>query len=78
MTLKGLWQSNFKNYLDSNGIRQSWIVEKTGYNKSTISNLYKKGTIPTYQVGYNIAKILGVRMSKLWYLKEDIDEEMRP
>lgn len=68
--------SRFKEYLDGNGIKQSFIVEKTGFNKSTISNLYKNGAIPTYSVGYNIAKILGVRMAELWFEETDIDREI--
>jgi transcriptional regulator with XRE-family HTH domain len=67
--------SNFKDYIDSKGIKQTFISKKVGINKSTMSRIYKDGAIPYYQNAYRIAKVLGVEMEELWYDDEFINYE---
>lgn len=64
--------SKFKETIDNMGIRQSHIVEKAKVNKSTVSNLYKNGAIPTYPVAYKISKVINVPMETMWYDDEFI------
>ncbi|PEU77912.1 transcriptional regulator [Bacillus cereus] len=55
----GKRRTPFGNYLDCRGIKQQWLVERTGLSKSLISDLAnKKERIPTLTSATKIIKTL--------------------
>lgn len=55
----GKKRTPFGEYLDHRGIKQQWLVQKTGLSKSLISDLAnKKDRIPTLTSATKIIRIL--------------------
>lgn len=59
-------KSRVKEIFDQRGIKQSHIVKKYGISATTMSAIYR-GTIPTLQNAYIIAKELGLPIEEIWY-----------
>jgi predicted transcriptional regulator len=68
-------RSKFGKWLDSKGVKQQWLVQKTGISRGAISQLAIDDTrVPTYTNAMKIEKALreidpSVRASRFW----DID-----
>lgn len=48
------------------GRTQTWLTEKAGVNKSTISDIVNGKRIPTLPVAIRIAKSIGVSVEEIW------------
>lgn len=67
-------KSRVKEIFDQRGIKQSHIVKKYGISATTMSAIYR-GTIPTLQNAYIIAKELGLPIEDIWY--DDINKYIK-
>lgn len=67
-------KSRVKEIFDNRGIKQSHIVKKYGISATTMSSIYR-GTIPTLQNAYIIAKELGLPIEEIWY--DDINKYIK-
>ncbi|MDD9312620.1 helix-turn-helix transcriptional regulator [Cytobacillus firmus] len=67
-------KSRLKEVMDERGIKQSHFVKKYGISAKTMSTLYR-GTIPTLQNAYIIAKELGLPIEEIWY--DDINKYIK-
>ncbi|MCL6446015.1 MAG: helix-turn-helix transcriptional regulator [Alicyclobacillus sp.] len=57
--------TNLKLYLVLHGIKQEWLVQKTGLPSATISRIVN-GTTPSLVNALKIARALGVTVEELW------------
>jgi putative transcriptional regulator len=62
-----LMESKLRDVMKEQGRTQNWLSEQVGVNKATISLLINKKSVPTLQVAYRIAKVLGKRIEDIWY-----------
>lgn len=56
-------ENNIKHYLDGRTIQ--WLADKLEMNRNTIAG-YIKGTPPTLDVAYRIAKLLNAKVTEVW------------
>jgi putative transcriptional regulator len=55
-----------KEILDSRGMKQNFVCEKTGLSKTSMSGIVNNRTIPTLPVAYKIAKVLDLKIEEIW------------
>ncbi|MGM0776894.1 MAG: helix-turn-helix transcriptional regulator [Bacillota bacterium] len=67
-------KSRLNEVMNERGIKQSHFVKKYGISAKTMSTLYR-GTIPTLQNAYIIAKELGLPIEEIWY--DDINKYIK-
>lgn len=67
-------KSRLNEVMNERGIKQSHFVKKYGISAKTMSTLYR-GTIPTLQNAYIIAKELGLPIEEIWY--DDINKHIK-
>jgi len=60
--------------LETKGIKQSWLVEKTGLNKGTISNVVNSKGEPSISVCLKIARVLNLKVEDIFYDDEHSNE----
>lgn len=63
----GILESRLKYILKEQGRTQTWLTEKVGVNKSTISDVVNGKRIPTLLVALRIAKTLDVKVEDIWF-----------
>ncbi len=53
--------------LNEKGIKKTWLAEKVGINRNTITNIIN-GSTPSLALAHKIAKALGLSMYDIWDL----------
>jgi putative transcriptional regulator len=51
------------------GLKQSWLAERTGITRTTLSFLVNNKTLPTLEVAYKIAVELDMNVMDIWQIK---------
>lgn len=52
--------------LKERGIKQIWLAEQVGANKTTITRLINGEAIPRLDTAYSIARVLGMDIKQIW------------
>ena len=60
-------KNRLKEILDKKGIKQIWLADKVGVNKSTISNIINSRYATTIELGFKIAEVLDVEFDDIFY-----------
>jgi DNA-binding XRE family transcriptional regulator len=60
--------------IETEGIKQSWLVEKTRLNKGTISNVVNGKGEPSISVCLKIARALNLKVEDIFYDDEYLEE----
>jgi len=60
-------KNRLKEILDSKGIKQVWLADKVGVNKSTISNIINNRYNTSIELGFKLADILNVEINDIFY-----------
>lgn len=55
-----------KDILDERGIKQKWLIEKTGISQSAMSRIVNGTSLPTLEAAYKIAQALDVHIEDIW------------
>jgi putative transcriptional regulator len=67
-------RNHLNEILETKGIKQSWLVEKTGLNKGTISNVVNSKGEPSISVCLKLAKALNLRVEDIFFDDENLNE----
>jgi putative transcriptional regulator len=55
-----------KELLEERGMKQQFIVDKTGITNGTLSMIVRGKSLPTLKVAYKIADVIGKRVDEIW------------
>jgi putative transcriptional regulator len=55
-----------KEILEERGMKQQFIVDKTGITNGTLSMIVRGKSLPTLKVAYKIADVIGKRVDEIW------------
>jgi putative transcriptional regulator len=55
-----------KEILEERGMKQQFIVDKTGITNGTLSMIVRGKSLPTLKVAYKIAYVIGKRVDEIW------------
>jgi putative transcriptional regulator len=58
--------------LDSRGMKQNFVCEKTGLAKTSMSGIVNNKTIPTLPVAFKIAKVLDLKIEEIWIEENEV------
>lgn len=64
-------KNKLKTILDDRGIKQTWLAEKVGVNKSTISNIINNRYATTIDLAFRIADILNLELTEIFYYEKE-------
>lgn len=56
-----------KEIMKEQGRTQTWLCEKVGVNKSTISDIINEKRLPSLPVAIKIAKTIDVPVEEIWF-----------
>lgn len=64
-------KNRLKEIMDERGLKQTWLAEQVGIDRSTLSSVIsnKKGT--NLETGMRIAKVLNLKMEDIFELIDD-------
>ena len=68
-------KNRLKEILDSKGIKQVWLADKVGVNKSTISNIINNRYNTSIELGFKLADILNVEINDIFYYENTSKKE---
>ena len=60
-------KNRLKEILDERGIKQTWVAEKTGVTRQTISNLINDRFCPSIELAFKICDALGLQINDVFY-----------
>jgi transcriptional regulator with XRE-family HTH domain len=63
-------QTKLKSYLESHGIKQTWLSKQTGITQAWINKIVN-GSEPRVRDAIKIADALGVSVKELWPVEDD-------
>jgi len=64
-------KNRLKEILEERGIKQSFIVEKCGLTKGTVSNLVNNKYTTSIDIAFKIAKLLNMNFTDIFYDDEN-------
>lgn len=64
-----------KDLLEERGMKQQFIVQRTGITNGTLSMIVRGKSLPTLKVAYKIAAVMGKRVDEIWIPVEQTDKE---
>lgn len=64
-------RNNLKEIITEKGIKQSWLAEQCGIDKSTIGNIIKNRFNTNVEVAIKIAKVLKLQVEEIWEVYEE-------
>ena len=68
-------KNRLKEILDSKGIKQTWVAQQAGIDKSTIGNIIKNRYNTNIEVAIKIAQSLNLKVEDIWEVtKENLDK----
>jgi transcriptional regulator with XRE-family HTH domain len=62
-------ECRLKEILESRGIKQKWLCEKTGLSSSAMSQIVRGESFPTLHTAIKIAKAIGIPVEEIWIEK---------
>lgn len=64
-------RNRLREILDERGIKQTWLAEKAGIDKSTIGNIIKNRFNTNVEVAIRIAKALNLIVEDIWKVEDE-------
>ena len=72
-----LLKNNIKEILESRGIKQKWLAEKSGVNEKTLSNCISERHDISLINAMKIAKVLDMTVDELFTLTTEENDEIK-
>ncbi|APH20860.1 TPA: helix-turn-helix domain-containing protein [Clostridium botulinum] len=63
-------KNRLKEIIDGKGLKQTWLAEQVGVTRGTISNICNNRYKTTIELGFEIAKVLGVEFTDIFYYED--------
>jgi len=64
-------KNKLKDILANRGIKQNWLADQVGVNKTTIGNIASNKYNTSLEVAFKIADILDMKVDEIFYLIKD-------